>query len=89
MSIIRRNVDSLAAEVVDTVVEVEDMEEEPEEELVDTGSVMVERLLSLKKPQTPQKLPRMPKLELPLRPPSKRKRLLQLRPSRLPNRPRP
>jgi hypothetical protein len=88
MSIIRRNVDLRAAEV-DMGVEAEDMEEEPEEELVDTGSVMVERLLSLKKPQTPQKLPRMPKLELPLRPPSKRKRLLQLRPSRLPNRPRP
>jgi hypothetical protein len=65
------------------------MEEEPEEELVDTGSVMVERLLSLRKPQMPQKLPRMPKPELHLRPPNKRKRLSPPRPSRLPNRPRP
>jgi hypothetical protein len=85
---IRKNVDLRAAEV-DMGVEAEDMEEEPEEELVDTGSVMVERLLSLRKPQMPQKLPRMPKPELPLRPPNKRKRLSPPRPSRLPNRPRP
>jgi hypothetical protein len=85
---IRKNVDLRAAEV-DMGVEAEDMEEEPEEELVDTGSVMVERLLSLRKPQMPQKLPRMPKPELHLRPPNKRKRLSPPRPSRLPNRPRP
>jgi hypothetical protein len=85
---IRKNVDLRAAEV-DMGVEAEDMEEEPEEELVDTGSVMVELQPSLRKPQMPQKLPRMPRLVLPLRPPNKHKRLSQLRPSRLPNKPRP
>jgi hypothetical protein len=88
MSIIRRNVDLRAAEV-DMGVEVEDMVEEPEEELVDTGSVMVELQPLPRKQQMPQKLPRMPKPELPHRPPNKRKRLSPPRPSRLPNRPRP
>jgi hypothetical protein len=54
--------------------------------LVDTESVMVERLLSLRKPQMSQKLPRMPRLVLHIRPPTKRKRLSRLRPFMLPNR---